>query len=589
MPGHQHAQEQDLISATAADPVPRAPRVIGVDVARGVALFGMMATHVVSIVDKQGNPTTATVIAAGRSVATFVLIAGVGLAFMSGGRQVVQGRERTAVAGGLAVRALLIGAIGLALGMLAPFHHIEGILPFYAALFLLAIPLIGCPPPALAGLAAGLIVAGPVLLIATAPAGLPYSGSDLDPSVGTLVHDPLGLLVQLLITGEYPALVYLAYLCAGLAIGRLDLTSRRVGWWLLGGGIGLAVLARTTSALLLYPLGGLDALISAGPERSVSNLLWEAQTLLAVTDWPISWWYLALPAPHSHTPVDLLHTLGSAVAVLGAALLLTRHPIVARTLSPLAAAGSMALTLYSAHLVLLATGVLRERPAVLYLVMVLGGTAFAVLWRRWVGQGPLERFVAVAAGAARRTLATRLARRPTTTTADRRGAAAQHRTLVGTAQFLIPVIVVGTLLLAFWAGARVGPDREEAVAPTADAEPALPAAADTEPTGTEPTGPSGPAVQAGAPDLGRYCQLSEHVGALEIRYPDDAKALLGVAATQLVDMARVAPTEIRDALTTSVNHIRGEAGEPSAPQPDDSALGHAEATIDVFDEENCRM
>jgi hypothetical protein len=79
------------------------------------------------------------------------------------------------------------------------------------------------------------------------------------------------------------------------------------------------------------------------------------------------------------------------------------------------------------------------------------------------------------------------------------------------------------------------------------------------------------------------------VGALEIRFPDDAKALLGVAATQLVDMARVAPTEIRDAVTTSVNHIRGEAGEPAAPQPDDSALGHAEATIDVFDEENCRM
>ena len=41
----------------------------------------------------------------------------------------------------------------------------------------------------------------------------------VDVARGTLVHDPLGLLVLLLITGAYPVVVYLAYLCAGLAIG----------------------------------------------------------------------------------------------------------------------------------------------------------------------------------------------------------------------------------------------------------------------------------------------------------------------------------------------------------------------------------
>jgi len=45
----------------------------------------MMAAHVFDVVDEQGAPTTATVIAAGRSAATFVLIAGVSLAFLSGG------------------------------------------------------------------------------------------------------------------------------------------------------------------------------------------------------------------------------------------------------------------------------------------------------------------------------------------------------------------------------------------------------------------------------------------------------------------------------------------------------------------------
>ncbi|GAA1214795.1 heparan-alpha-glucosaminide N-acetyltransferase domain-containing protein [Pseudonocardia alaniniphila] len=471
----------------AARPVPRSSRVIGVDVARGVALFGMLATHVVAVVNEKGDPTTATVIAAGRSAATFVLIAGVGLAFISGGRHVVQGPERTAVAGGLVVRALLIGAIGLALGALAPFNDVEGILPFYALLFLLAIPLIGLPPRLLAGIAAGFIVLGPVVLVATAPLGLPYARTELDPGFGILVQDPLGLLVQLLVTGEYPLLVYLAYLCAGLAIGRLDLTSRRVGWWLLGGGVALAVAARSASALLLYPFGGLDALLSTGAS-DVSTLLWEAQVLLAEARSPISWWYLALPAPHSHTPVDLLHTLGSAGAVLGAALLLTRVPVLARALSPVAAAGAMALTLYSAHLVLLATGVLRGRPAALYLLMVLGAMAFAMVWRRWIGQGPLERIVAAAAGATRRHLAARLGRRGAI-----RGSSARRPTVRGAAQFLVPLACAGLLLLALVGGSRIGAHQDEAVAPVADTEP-VPAAAAT----PVPTAPPGPAIDAEA-------------------------------------------------------------------------------------------
>jgi uncharacterized membrane protein len=173
------ASDRQVLVTTGADPDSRAARVTGVDVARGIALLGMIAAHVFDIVDEQGAPTTATVIAAGRSAATFVLIAGVSLAFMSGGRQVVQGHERSAVAGGLVVRALLIGAVGLALGMLGQLNDVEGILPFYAVLFLLAVPLLGCPPLMLGGVAAAVIVAGPVLLVASR--GASYGGSPRPP------------------------------------------------------------------------------------------------------------------------------------------------------------------------------------------------------------------------------------------------------------------------------------------------------------------------------------------------------------------------------------------------------------------------
>src|SRR6266511_5488274 len=72
-----------------------------------------------------------------------------------------------------------------------------------------------------------------------------------------------------------------------------------------------------------------------------------------------SWWRLASPAPYSSTPVDLVHTLGAAMALLGAVLLLTRIILVARVLRPVAVAGSMTLTLYSAHVLFVATGLLE--------------------------------------------------------------------------------------------------------------------------------------------------------------------------------------------------------------------------------------
>ncbi len=373
------------------------PRVAGVDVARGVALLGMMAVHVFDTFDEGGSPSATTVIAGGRSAATFALVAGVSVAFLSGGRRVVQGRARTATAAGLAVRALLIGAIGLLLGLTET--GIAVILVFYAVLFLLAIPLLGLPPRALALLTAAVIALGPLLLVVAAGMDLPDLDGD-NPTPVTLVTDPAGTLGALFITGAYPVVVYLAYLCAGLAIGRLDLGSRQVAAWLLGGGIALAVASRIASSVLLYPAGGLDRLVAHGEVEAEDASA--AMTLLWEPEQGTSWWYLALASPHSHTQLDLTHTLGAAIAVLGTSLLVTRIPAIGRLLSPVEAAGTMTLTLYTAHILVLETGAFEDHLAVQYLFVVAASLAFALLWRRWQNQGPLERMVAVAAGRARR-------------------------------------------------------------------------------------------------------------------------------------------------------------------------------------------
>lgn len=373
------------------------PRVTGVDVTRGLALFGMMAVHVFDIVGDDGDLTTIGTVASGRSAATFALLAGVSLAFLSGGRDVVRGRSRLAVSAGLVVRALVILAIGLLLGGL---DVVDVILPSYALLFVLAIPLLGLRPRTLLVIATGLVAVVPVFFVATAAMGLEY-GQRPDPTLGTLLTDPGGVLLQLLVTGAYPVLIYLAYACVGLAVGRLDLTSRRLAWWLLGGGLVLAVVARVISEVLLHPLGGLRAL--TGGDLSADSLA----ALAAEPDQGTSWWYLALASPHAHTQLDVLRATGSALAVLGAALLLTRLRVVERLLRPLQLAGSMTLTLYSWHVLVLAAGVFDDWGTAQYLFLVVSSLAFAILWHRRHDHGPLEKVVAVAAGRARRAVLAR--------------------------------------------------------------------------------------------------------------------------------------------------------------------------------------
>jgi uncharacterized membrane protein len=394
----QSVQDRNLLSHSAT-PAAKKSRIVGVDATRGLALIGMMAVHVFDDFGRNGEPTIATTVALGRAMATFVLLAGVSLALISGGRHPTQGRVRTAAAAGIAVRAALIGIIGLALAYTDP--GVDIILVYYAVFFLLAIPLLSRRPRVLAGVAAASIMLAPLLLFATFHVDLP--STDDNATFGTLVHQPVGLTLDLLLTGVFPALPFLAYIAAGLAIGRLDMSAKRVAVRLLAGGLALTLSAWLVSWVLLYPLGGLQHLVAAGagsvedaaPRVSPDTLvLWDM-------DPTTSWWWLAGRAPHSSTPIDLMLTLGAAMALLGAVLLLTRTTLGVRLLSPVAAAGSMTLTLYTAHVLFLATGVLDDNQIVLYLLQVIAALAFGVIWRRWRGQGPLEKLVAAAASRAR--------------------------------------------------------------------------------------------------------------------------------------------------------------------------------------------
>jgi uncharacterized membrane protein len=76
-------------------------RIIGIDVARGFALAGMLAVHVFYTFNSEGSPSIATQFASGRAAAMFAMMVGVGLALVTGGRHPVKGAARVAASAGL--------------------------------------------------------------------------------------------------------------------------------------------------------------------------------------------------------------------------------------------------------------------------------------------------------------------------------------------------------------------------------------------------------------------------------------------------------------------------------------------------------
>lgn len=373
-------------------------RLIGVDVARGMALIGMMAIHILPSFDENFEPTLAWTIFSGVSAGLFALLAGVSLTFISGGMTPLAGRALTAAKWALAARAGIILLIGLLIAFLNPPAAI--ILAYYGILFLMAIPLLGSGPRVLASAALGFAVLGPILMQLVRD-HLPTL-DEFDPTLETLITKPAATFSVLLFEGTYPAIPWMAYICAGLALGRLDLRSHGLQVKMALSGLGLAAGSWVLSELLLGPFGGRTQLLESTPWLGAEGIrdmqIWGPDPTLPTT----SWWWLAILSPYSSTPLELLNTIGIAAAVLGGTLILANKA--ASALMPLHAMGGMTLTLYSAHLIALSTGFLLDRPEVCLAIHTVAAALFAVIWRNVTAgkQGPLERLVSSGADRARR-------------------------------------------------------------------------------------------------------------------------------------------------------------------------------------------
>jgi hypothetical protein len=331
----------------------------------------MVATHVLLDVTPEGGLSVSQWLAGGRASALFAVLAGVSLALMTGGREPLHGRDRLLTSAGLAIRSLLIAAIGFQVAVLD--SGLAIILTYYGVLFLLGLPFVGLRAPVLALLAAAWVVLAPVFSHLMRPE-LPARGF-ASPAFDQL-GDPGQLASELLLTGYYPAIPWLAYLLAGLALGRCDLRDRRLLVALAAGGLAVAILATQISRAVVDP--------------AVSAL--HARGMFGNPPSDGDWSWLLLVAPHSATPFDLAQTIGSAVFVIGACLLVEQAlPASGRTfLAVLFGAGTMTLTLYSLHVALRTPEIWPPDDPRSYrwhvLVLLAIGAAFVACGRR----GPLE-------------------------------------------------------------------------------------------------------------------------------------------------------------------------------------------------------
>ncbi|WMD06768.1 DUF418 domain-containing protein [Streptomyces sp. FXY-T5] len=373
---------------------PGVGRLIGLDLARGLAVFGMYAVHVGPAPAQGGVIGFLMELAQGRSSALFAVLAGFAVALITGRRTPKTGLAGRQAVAKVLIRAVILLALGTALTMTGT--PVVPILAFYGLFFLLVLPLYRLGAKPLALVAAGWALVGPQLLYA------------LKPVVGGRVFLSYGQAdgpVSLFFTGGYPALTWVPFVIAGMAVARCDLTATAVRIRLALTGVALAVIGYGGSwlAVRLVP-GAAEAVRKAEEGSGMSSVSSVSPDSVGIFgDTPAG---MLASAPHSEATLSIMAATGMAILVITACLaVMDAFPGLRRLAKPVIAVGSMSLTAYVYHIVaiwLLDAEQSAVPPLYVLLGLIASITLLATLWSRFFQRGPLEWLMGKATGIARR-------------------------------------------------------------------------------------------------------------------------------------------------------------------------------------------
>jgi uncharacterized protein len=344
-------------------------RLPGPDVVRAVALIGVvvMNFHGYLVLDDRSGDGVGSGWAAElfhpwsgplstRFAATFVLVAGVGVTLLT--RSATGDRDRiVAMRWRLARRGVLLYVVGLLLDVIWP----GTIIPYYGAMFVVAAAIFTLRSRWIIAIGFAAALAGWTIRLWR------FHREDQGHDMRWLTAPGEGSIrryvFDVAINGTHPLLPWLAFLCAGIVLGRC----LAIDWWrpvTIGAGVALYTLATIVGSARATPIQ--RVLLSTDPfERGglyICSALGTALVAYACVDWAAE-----------------------------------RFP---RGLDPLRRAGQMTLTLYLAHvlvfnLVVHWLGWIRPTGLDVSLAFALGFWAIAIAaaaaWQRRFGIGPAER------------------------------------------------------------------------------------------------------------------------------------------------------------------------------------------------------
>lgn len=375
-------------SAVPASPGPSMGRLVGVDLARALAVFGMYIVHI-------GPPLSATTgvaswiryVADGHSSVLFATLAGFSLMLIAGRREPKTGLAGRQAKARIAIRAVVLLVLGT---VLAREYGGVIILGFYGVYFLLALPLVRLRARTLAIIAAAFALVTPQLAFVLTS----LLTSPVQESINA--YDPLRRLsevgvLDLLLTGFYPALTWMSFVIAGMALGRLDLSCGTVQKRLAALGACLIAAAYGMS-LLLAGSGALRSMAEDGSSSGSSGSMPPDGGSFP----ELSASFLLKAGPHSGTTFDIIGSVGVAILVIvGATVAMDRLPRLRRLAKPVIAVGTMSLTAYVGHFLAqsalsVPAGTGTQQSWVPLIMFVLGATVFAAIWSRFFRRGPLE-------------------------------------------------------------------------------------------------------------------------------------------------------------------------------------------------------
>jgi uncharacterized membrane protein YeiB len=358
-------------------------RQIGLDVARAVAVLGMLFAHFATagLDDATGWTTHIARFNDGRAMPLFVMLSGAGFTLLLRRSP----RPTRQVMG----RALVLLLIGLTFEYTTP---IAVILQFYALFFVVALVTRRLSNRWLLVAAVAVMIIGAVTTLHLND-HLPVAFDRVNDTASgwgaiPLLRQPHVLLSELFFTGIYAFFPNFAFVLIGMWIGRQDLSSQRLRTGLVVVGLAMAVVG--------YGSGWSTESRRVSVDRAV------VQTD-PLPDEPSLWWELLDARGHSEMPAWMVGSSGLAMAVLGGSLVVGDR--LRRVTLPLARVGQLALSLYVFQVALYRWpmkhwpwGFSQAQETGLTFASFLVSIGVCSLWRWRFTHGPLELLLRRAGG-----------------------------------------------------------------------------------------------------------------------------------------------------------------------------------------------